>query len=110
MPVQEGESGLALLLLFELDHGLQFPGMSGDNLPPIWPVYRRLKDRLAKDEELREWLTCKYMQMPMAPGLPASHHSRWSVKVVAPPEGTAAGWYSSFLEGWRGNLKQLSGQ
>jgi hypothetical protein len=101
---------MALLLLWEVEHGCPFPSLAGDSQASrLTGFTRRLKDRVARDDELKEWLVCKYMQMPLAPGLPASHHSRWSVKVVAPPDGLEAGWYNTFVERWKGYLQSLSG-
>ena len=101
---------MALLLLWEVDHGQPFPSLARDNQASRLAGFtRRLKDRVARDEELKEWLECKYMQLPLAPGLPASHHSRWSVKVAAPPGGTEVGWYNFFVERWKAYLRSLSG-
>lgn len=73
VPVEEGESGMALLLLWEVDHGCPFPTLAVASQASILCSFtRRLKDRVARDDELREWLVCKYMQMTLSPGLPTS--------------------------------------
>ena len=89
--LESGESGMALLLLWEVDHGRPFPRQGGSGPSAALTGFtRRLKAKVEADAELSGWLQCKYMQRPLAPGLPASHHSRWSVRVVRPREQTYA--------------------
>ena len=108
--VESGESGMALLMLWEVDHGRPFPRQGGDSTSAqLLGFTRRLQARVQEDAELRAWLTCKYMQRPLAPGLPAAHHSRWSVRIVKPAPTEPQGWYDEFLRRWRQHLEELAG-
>ena len=99
---------MALLILWEVDHGCSFPSRAGGSQASrLTGFTRRLKEKVARDEELREWLTCKYMQMPLSPGLPTSHHSRWSVSLTPPPGGLGVGWYLTFTSRWKEYLRGL---
>ena len=110
VPVEEGESGMALLFLWEVDHGCPFPSMAGASRAALLTGFtRRLKERVARDDELKEWLVCKYMQVPLSPGLPTSHHCRWSVRISSPPGGLEVGWYRAFTEKWKDYLQSLAG-
>ena len=104
--VSEGESGMALLILWEVDHGRPYPRNGGDTQAAVLAGFsRRLKSRVQGNSELREWLTTRYMQQPLAPGLPLSHHARWSVRVVRPPPHHPQGWYEEFVQRWRAFLE-----
>jgi hypothetical protein len=107
--VDSGESGMALLLLWEVDHGRSFPRQGGDGASAaLLGFTKRLKARVQQDAELREWLECREMQKPLAPGLPASHHTRWSVKVLRPPATEAQGWYEEFVRRWNLHLEDVA--
>ena len=99
----DGESGMALLLLWEVDHQRDFP-MCGDDDNKLRSFTRRLKRRVAEDPELSGWLVSKNMQQPLAPGLADTHHERWSLRVCAPPADEPQGWYTEFIERWRAYL------
>jgi hypothetical protein len=107
--VEQGEAGMALLLLWEVDHGQPFPtGVAGDSTTATLASFsRRLRLRVAQDDELSSWLEVKEMQFPLAPGLPASHQLRWSVRVQRPGAGEASGWYDDFVARWRAYLETL---
>ena len=96
---------MVLLLLSELNHGCPFPSDAGDNQACLLASFtRRFRAAVAKDAELRVWLEVKSMNCPLAPGLPSSHHARWSVRVCPPSGGMAVGWYRVFAERWKAYL------
>ena len=100
--VTEGESGMALLMLWEVDHGRPYPRMGGDGQAVVLMGFtKRLQRRVQEDSELSHWLVCRYLQRPLAPDLPISHHSRWSLRVVCPPRDEPQGWYGDFVARWR---------
>ena len=107
--VENGESGMALLILWEVDHQQPYPGHGGEGLSGALAGFtRRLQERVAHDSELQEWLECKYMQVPLSAGLAPSHHHRWSVRVCAPPSDEPQGWYTEFVSRWRAYLEILA--
>ena len=107
-PIDHGESGMALLFLWEVDHGCPFPSAAGDNLPCLLSGFnKRLKAQVASDPLLREWLTSKQMSCPITPGAPPSHHARWSISIHPPPEGLQAPWYNDFTTRWQRYLLSL---
>jgi hypothetical protein len=78
--------GMALLLLWEVDHTCDFP-MCGDDDNKLRSFTWRLKRRVAEDPGFSAWLVSKYMQQPLSPGLVDTHHERWSLRVGAPLAG-----------------------
>jgi hypothetical protein len=102
--VDRGESSMALLLLWEVDHGVPFPtGAAGGLSDTLMGFTRRLMAQVQADDELT-WLEHREMQVPLAPGLVATHHTRWSLRVVAPPPGVGRAWYDTYLERWHAYL------
>ena len=76
-----GESGMALLLLWEVDHQQPYPSQGGDGLTgALIGFSRRLQDKVAKDPELAEWLVWRDVHAPLSAGLAPSHHRRWAVR------------------------------
>jgi hypothetical protein len=108
--VERGESGMALLLLWEVDHGRPFPaGVEGANAAAKLASFcRRLQARVAQDDQLSAWLEVKEMQFPLAPGLPPSHQLRWSVRVDRPGAGAPQEWYVDFVRRWQTYLASLT--
>ena len=108
--VEQGESSMALLLLlWEVQHGRPFPAaVDGDNVAARLSSFsRRLRDRLMRDDVLRDTLEVREMQFPLAPALPASHQLRWAVQVQRPEGDELAGWYNNFIARWREHLRSL---
>ena len=92
--VEGRESGMALLLLWEVDHRQSYPSQGGEGLSgALLGFSKRLQDRAARDAELHSWLTWKEFSAPLCAGLAPSHHRRWSVRLVAPGPGEPQGWY-----------------
>ena len=101
--VESGESGMALLLLWEIDHSRPFPtqGDGNDRAAVLEGFTKRLQSRVATDPELSQWLTHRSMQQPLAPGLADTHHTRWSLCICRPPASEPQGWYEDFVSRWR---------
>ena len=106
--VAQGESSMALLLLWEVEHGCTFPSLSADRTGALTGFTRRLMKRVAADDELKEWVITKEVQHPLAPGLPDTHHTRWSIRVCPPSVGEPQGWYTEFIARWRSYLGTLA--
>jgi hypothetical protein len=108
--VERGETGMALLILWEVDHGRPFPaGVEGTNVAATLASFcRRLRARATQDDQLNAWLEVKEMQFPLAPGLPPSHQLRWSVRVERPSAGAPVAWYQDFVLRWRAYLASLA--
>jgi hypothetical protein len=103
--IEKGESGMALLLLWEVDHAQPFPTSGArDQKAVLVGFSRRLSAQVAKDEELRAWLQSRLIQQPLMPGLVATHHTRWSVRVVPPGPGDPQDWYQDFTTRWKAYL------
>ena len=102
-----GESGMALLLLWEVDHQKTFPTKGSEGVTAALGSFtKRLQLRVAKDPRL-SWLTAEDMAAPLAPGLAPTHHKRWSVRVMAPPADEPQGWYTDFVARWRAYTEAL---
>ena len=111
--VAQGECSMALLILWEVEYGGPFPSASADRAGALAGFTRRLWKRVQADEELQLWLSTKDVQQPLVPGLPDSHHTRWSVRVCKPPTGEPQGWYAEFTTRWLayvGSLAQPAGR
>ena len=106
--VERGESGMALLLLWEVDHGRRFTTMGDQGLSCALAGFsRRLELRVTQDPQLA-WLSWREMNVPLCPGLVPSYHRRWSVRGVAPAAEEPRGWYEEFLQRWRAFLEVLA--
>lgn len=97
-----GESGMALLLLWEVDHQQPFPtGGRSTRTDTLVGFTRRLKRRIQEDQQLSGWLLSEDIHQPLAPGMYPSHHLRWGVSICAPePEDPSGGWYAVFRTRW----------
>ena len=77
--IASGESSMALLLLWEVDHGQPFPTQARPSQAKVLLGFTKLlKRQIAADDELRHWLQWKEFNLPLSPGLPPSHHTRWT--------------------------------
>ena len=71
---------MALLLLWEVDHGQPYPPAGARGLADtLMNFARRLKARVQADPELSGWLESRKLQVPLSPGLVAS------LKITPPP-------------------------
>ena len=60
-----GESGMALLILWEVEHGRDFPTTgSRDPASLLVGFTSRLKARVSRDDELSRWLTSEVLYRP----------------------------------------------
>lgn len=108
--LEQGECAMALLILWEVDHGMPFPSLAGSSGAGLLTGFtRKLKAQVLADPELTAWLTCRAIQVPLSPGLPATHHMRWSVQIVGPAAGTPREWYDLFLARWKEYLESVAG-
>ena len=102
-----GESGMALVILWEVDHQRSFPTQGGEGLSAALVGFtRRLLQRVVRDPRL-SWLESEDMALPLAPGLAPTHHRRWAVRVAAPAPEEPQGWYTDFVDRWRAYLEAL---
>jgi len=95
------EPSAALLLLWELDHGRQFPGRE------LWEdrlraFTRRFKRQLAK--EGITWPVSTEERRPWVPGGPTSVITVRNARIRRPGEGEPREWYETFTARWRGLL------
>ena len=104
--LDNGESGMALLILWEVDHGRPFPtqGDGTDRAAVLVVFSRRLQARAAAHDELSQYLQYCDKQQPLAPGLGDTHHRRWSVRIRPPRRNEPQGWYTEFTARWRAYL------
>ena len=102
-----GESGMALLILWEVDHQKTFPTTGSTGVTAALVSFtKRLQLRVAQDPRL-SWLTAEDMAAPLAPGLAPTHHKRWSVRVMAPRAEEPQEWYTDFVARWRAYTEAL---
>ena len=107
--VESGESGMALLMLWEVDHQQAYPSHGGEGLSGALVGFsKRLQERIARDSELSQWLVWKDSHGRLTDGVAPSHHRRWSVRIVAPGDGEPRGWYEEFLARWRAYMEVLA--
>ena len=106
-PLAVGESGMALLILWEVDHRQVFPSRGGEGLTAALQGFtKRLAQCVARDPRLA-WLECGDVHASLARGLAPSHHKRWTVKLVAPAATEPQGWYEDFLGRWGAYVRAL---
>lgn len=107
---EAGESGMALLILWEVDHGVPFPSSAGDSSAGLLMAFtKKLKAQVARHPDLQGWLHFRDVSTPLAPGVAPSYHTRWSVQIRPPPEGVEADWYRLFVHRWKAYLLSLAG-
>ena len=104
--IDAGESGMALLLLWEVDHQCPWPSqaVTEDRSNILTGFTRRLKRRVADDPTLSAWLRLEDAQRPLVPGLADTHHGRWTLRVRPPPTEEPQGWWDEFTRRWKAFL------
>ena len=106
--VVSGECSMALLILWEVDHGRSFPTQAGENPSHVVLGFtKRLKRQVSSDPELKEWLVWKDVFTSLSPGLPNLRHTRWAVRLKPPLGPSPPPWYEDFLARWRSFLEAL---
>ena len=98
--LEQGETAVALLLLWEADHGCPYPSLAGELMGRISTFCKRMKEAVTADDELKAWLEYKQMRVALTPSLPATMHVRWSV-AIDPAVG------EPFLSSWKSHLASL---
>ena len=106
-PLASGESGMALLILWEVDHGKAFPSRGGESLTAALLGFTKRMRLCVANEPRLAWLTSADVHASLASGLAPSHHRRWTVRVVAPATTDPQGWYLEFLARWRAYTRTL---
>ena len=96
-PLEDGVSAVALLLLWEVDHGTQYPSQAVELVGRLTTFTKALSTAVAADSELSAWLTSCKATMRLTPGLPISVYRRWSVR-IAPEVG------EPYLSRWKAHL------
>ena len=81
MALEQGETAVALLLLWEADHGCPYPSLAGELMGRVSTFCKRLKEAVTADDELKAWLEYKQMRVALTTSLPATMHVRWSVAI-----------------------------
>ena len=100
-PVAQGESSVALLLLWEADQGTFFPSRGADMKPRLGAFTKNLLDAMAADSELSQWVDSKVVNFQLTPGVPFNKMRRWSVRIDS-----AVG--EPFLSSWKAHLVFLA--
>ena len=100
VPVEQGEPSVALLLLWEADHGQHYPSQAVELVGRLSTFTKRLKDAVTADSELSAWLLYKQLHLSLTPGVAPSQYLRWAVK-IDPNVG------EPFLGSWKAHLGSL---
>ena len=100
VPVATGESSVALLLLWEADHGALFPSRVTEMKQRLGSFTKNLLDAVAADSELSKWVDSKVINFQLTPGVPFNKMRRWSVRIDS-----AVG--EPFLSSWKAHLLTL---
>ena len=101
VPVRDGEASIALLLLWEVDHGKQFPSRATDLSGRLGGFTRQLITAVAADTELSQWMVSDYIHCTLGIAVPWSWHRKWSVRIDS-----AVG--EPFLSTWKAHLLSLA--
>jgi hypothetical protein len=105
---KDGESSMALLILWEVDHGQSFPSQANDNPANVLLGFtKRLKNQVSADPELKGWLVSTTTQEPISRGVPSSRHTHWGVRIKPPQESPDPPWYATFKDRWQVYLESL---
>ena len=100
VPVEQGEPSVALLLLWEADHGKAYPSRAVELVGRVSTFTAAVHDAVGVDNELPRWLTSSRMRMQLSGGLPYMPVLRWSVR-IDPAVG------EPFLGNWKAHLQKL---
>jgi hypothetical protein len=97
VPLEQGEPSVALLLLWEADHGISFPSRAVEFSKRLSTFAKRLSEAVAADDELRSWLETRVVNKSLALGLPTRAISRWAIHIDP-------GVGDPFLSAWKAHL------
>ena len=62
VPIEQGESSIALLLLLEADHSKHYPSLAGGLVRRLVSFTKRLSEAVEADDELRSWIVSSRCQ------------------------------------------------
>ena len=79
--MKQGEPSLALLLLWEADHGKVYHSGAVELVGRVSTFTAAVQDAVGADNELPRWLTSSRMRMQLFGGLPYMSVLRWSVRI-----------------------------
>ena len=80
VPVADGEPTVALLLLWEADHGKPFPCRATILFRRLGVFAKKFADAVAADVELSQWLESKLLFAQLSPGIPAAKYVKWYIE------------------------------
>ena len=100
VPIADGEPTVALMLLWEADHGKTFPCRAVDFVRRLGVFAKKFSEAVAADAELSQWLGSKKLFAQLSPGIPAAKYVKWSVKI----DSTVG---EPFLAAWKAYLLTL---
>lgn len=106
--VAEWEPSIALLILWEVDHGQAWPTTAAQRSGALAGFTKRLSQQASRDDELKLWFLPREAQRPLAPGLTDSHQQFWPVRILRPGPSEPQGWYEEFVSRWRAHLATLA--
>ena len=107
--VETGETSLALLLLWEAEFQQSFPSTAGGSESDLVMGFtRRLRNLVARDDDLSGWLQSDDINSPLAPGLPPSHCRRWGLRIIPPTPTSPWPAYDVFIERWQARMRALA--
>ena len=98
--LDHGEASVALLLLWEADHGHLFPSGTVDLIFRLRNFSAKLEDAVAADAELRAWLQHRKIRGVLSPGLRPATYTRWAVQ-IRPQVG------EPFMSSWKAYLASM---
>ena len=105
----QGETSLALLLLWEAQHEQPFPSTTGSSESSLVAAFtRRLRNLVNRADSALSWLTSSDIHAPLMPGLPPSHCTRWGIKIIAPTDATPWPAYHVFVQRWQERVRALA--
>ena len=105
---EQGLPSKALLLLWEVDHGVPFPSTAGGSESALVLGFtKRLRRRVLLDTELSQYMVPRDVVGALGPGLRDSHNLRWPVQIVPPPDAEPQPWFELFQRRWKDYLASM---
>ena len=103
---QDGETAMALLILWEVDHGQRWPCclLDDDMRGRTRSFSLAMRTAVRRDQELGTWLFSVRSQKQLAPGMPQMCAYRYAVRINTDTVGAV--WH----ERWRGYLEDVLNQ
>ena len=98
--LDHGEASVALLLLWEADHGHLFPSGKVDIVFRLRNFSAKLEAAVAADTKLCAWLRQRKIRGVLSPGLRPANYTRWAVQ-IRPQVG------EPFMSSWKAYLASV---